>query len=361
LIGVNNECGRVLVVDDNRVNRIKLARLLERQGHDVAVAEDGHEALKKLHSQQFDILLLDIVMPGMDGYEVLAQMHANEELAAIPVIVISSIDEMQSVVKCIQMGAEDYLPKPFDAVLLRARLQASLEKKRLRDQQKMHLQELRVEREKSERLLLNILPRPIADRLKQRGGVIADSFESVTVMFADIADFTSLSAGMSPTRLVVLLNEIFSAFDQETARHGLEKIKTVGDEYMVVGGLPLPRPDHTEAVAQLALAIQARCRTFRTDEGKRIEFRIGINTGPVVAGVIGESKFCYDLWGDTVNIASRMTSHGKRNAIQVSESTYQALRDQFVLESRGPITLKGRGPMPAYLLRGRNPAEEAAE
>ncbi len=354
------ESGHVLVVDDNRVNRIKLARLLERQGHRVTVAEDGSQALKKLRSQEFDILLLDIVMPEMDGYEVLARIRADPALAAIPVIVISSIDEMQSVVKCIEMGAEDYLPKPFDSVLLRARIQASLEKKRLRDQQQMYLQELRSEREKSERLLLNILPRPIADRLKQGGGVIADSFPSVTVMFADIADFTSLSAGMSPTRLVVLLNEIFSAFDQETSRHGLEKIKTVGDEYMVVGGLPLARDDHAQAVARLALAIQKRCREFRTDAGKRIEFRIGMNTGPVVAGVIGESKFCYDLWGDTVNVASRMTSHGMRNAIQVTDSTYQALRGEFLLESRGPIALKGRGSMPAYLLRAELPQTRVA-
>ncbi len=354
------ESGHVLVVDDNRVNRIKLARLLERQGHSVDVASDGQEALEKLRSHEFDVLLLDIVMPGMDGYQVLAEVHADEELANIPVIVISSIDEMQSVVKCIEMGAEDYLSKPFDAVLLRARMMASLEKKRLRDQQKMYLQQLRSEREKSERLLLNMLPRPIAERLKHGGGVIADSFPSVTVMFADIADFTSMSAGMSPTRLVVLLNEIFSTFDKETSRHGLEKIKTVGDEYMVVGGLPLARPDHAEAVASLALAIQKRGREFSTDTGKRIEFRIGINTGPVVAGVIGESKFCYDLWGDTVNIASRMTSHGMRNAIQVSESTYEALKGKFLLESRGPVALKGRGEMPAFLLRGLLPHKVAA-
>ena len=175
--------GQLLAVDDNRVNRIKLARLIELLGHDVTLVEDGEKALELLKSRPFDLLLLDIVMPGMDGYEVLRRLRLDGALRTLPVIVISAIDNLKSVVKCIEMGAEDYLPKPFDPVLLRARIDACLEKKRLRDHEQEYLQQLQIERERSERLLLNILPQPIAERLKHGQHVIADSFPEVTVLF----------------------------------------------------------------------------------------------------------------------------------------------------------------------------------
>jgi len=308
-----------------------------------------------VRAQPFDLMLLDIVMPEMDGYQVLERMKRDSALRNIPVIVISGLDEMESVVRCIKMGAEDYLPKPFDPVLLKARIEACLEKKRLRDQEQAYLEQLQIEREKSERLLLNILPKPIAERLKQGESTIADSFAEVTVLFADIVDFTSLSAHVSPTDLVVLLNEIFSTFDQLAEKHGLEKIKTLGDAYMVVGGLPMPRPDHAEAVAEMALDIQEEVSPFFKIEkdGKPLRIRIGIHTGPVVAGVIGTKKFTYDLWGNTVNIASRMQSHGLDGRIQVTATTYERLRDKYLFEERGMIQVKGKGEMMAYLLVGR--------
>ena len=250
--------GHVLAVDDNRVNRIALSRLLRQLGLSVTLAENGQEALEQLKQRPFDLLLLDIIMPEMDGYEVLRRLKQDRQLRDIPVIVISAIDDMKSVVKCIEMGAEDYLPKPFDPVLLRARIGASLEKKRLRDQEQEYLRQLQIEREKAEKLLLNILPRPVAERLKAGQTVIADSFSDVTVLFADIVSFTRLSTNMSPRKLVVMLNEVFSAFDECTLRFGLEKIKTVGDEYMAVGGLPIARNDHAEAIAHLALCMQER-------------------------------------------------------------------------------------------------------
>jgi len=212
---------------------------------------------------------------------------------------------------------------------------------------------LQIEKEKSEQLLLNILPEPVADRLKQQNGIIADSFSEATVMFADIANFTQMSAAMPAEEMVALLNEIFSTFDSLAERYHLEKIKTIGDAYMVVGGLPYPNQDHAIAVADMAIAMQAEIERFSKRHHKPFAMRIGINTGPVVAGVIGRKKFIYDLWGDTVNIASRMESEGIVSQIQVTEATYERLRHQFALRCRGRISVKGRGEMVTYLLVGR--------
>ena len=207
-----------------------------------------------------------------------------------------------------------------------------------------------IEEEKVERLLLNILPFSIAERLKEEEGTIADSFPDVTILFADIVDFTKASAAISPEEMVATLNEVFSAFDQLAEKHGLEKIKTIGDAYMVVGGLPDPRLDHAEAMAEMALDMQTELA--RINEGRTIPIsvRIGLNTGPVVAGVIGTKKFLYDLWGDTVNTASRMESFGVSGRIQVTEATYQRLRERYEFEERGTIAIKGKGEMMTYLM-----------
>ncbi|MBW4678826.1 MAG: DUF3365 domain-containing protein [Microcoleus vaginatus WJT46-NPBG5] len=218
-------------------------------------------------------------------------------------------------------------------------------------------QELTSEQEKSERLLLNILPQPIADQLKQGHHTIADWFSEVTVLFADIVGFTQLSDRISPTELVNVLNEIFSGFDRLTEKYGLEKIKTIGDNYMVAGGLPTQRPDHAEAIAEMALDIQQEIEQFNAKHKAELSIRIGINTGPVVAGVIGTKKFIYDLWGDAVNTASRMESHGIPGAIQVTESTYERLQDKFAFKERGVMEIKGKGQMTTYLLTGRIKSE----
>jgi guanylate cyclase len=204
------------------------------------------------------------------------------------------------------------------------------------------------ERERSERLLLNVLPEPIAERLKAGESVIADASSEVGVLFADIADFTPRSETMSPDDVVRLLNDVFTAFDGLAASHGVEKIKTIGDAYMAASGLLEPTPRHVEDLADLALAMQDEARRLGT-----IRLRIGIDIGPVVAGVIGRRKFSYDLWGDTVNTASRMESHGIPDAIQVTERAYRRLAGSFAFEERGLIEVKGKGPMRAYLLQGR--------
>ncbi|WP_017304599.1 adenylate/guanylate cyclase domain-containing protein [Spirulina subsalsa] len=220
--------------------------------------------------------------------------------------------------------------------------------------------ELAREREKVERLLLNVLPESIADRLKkdegafaQRSEGIAEFFEEVTILFADIVGFAPLSLRLPPVEVVNLLNEIFSAFDAIAQRLGLEKIKTIGDAYMVAGGLPTPRPDHAEAIAEMALGMLQALDRFQGYKGETFQIRVGINTGVVVAGVIGTQKFMYDLWGDTVNVAARMESHGEPGKIQVTEATYERLKGKYELEERGMIALKGRGEMLTYWLNSR--------
>ena len=343
----------VLVVDDHDFSRDAVARSLALDGHTVFVAKNGHQALTLLRARSFDLVLLDIMMPEMNGFQVLEQCRSDPQLRHIPIVVISGSDDLDSVVRCVEMGAADYLFKPFDHVLFKARVDACLEKKRLRDQEQAYIRQLKAEQEKSERLLLNVLPAPIAARLKQEQGIIAEQFDDVTVLFADIVDFTTLAARVTPTELVGVLNEIFSLFDELAEQHELEKIKTIGDAYMVVGGLPVARADHAEAVADMALDMRRAMTRFSAEHGELFTMRIGISSGPAVAGVIGTTKFAYDLWGDTVNTASRMESHGLPGHIQVSAATYKRLRAAYRFTTRGLIDVKGKGAMRTYLLDGK--------
>jgi class 3 adenylate cyclase len=207
--------------------------------------------------------------------------------------------------------------------------------------------------ERSEELLRNILPESIATRLKARDGTIADSFSGATVLFADIVGFTALSARLSPSRVVDLLNELFCCYDDLAGSLGLEKIKTIGDCYMVAGGLPVPRDDHAEAVAEMALGMQRITRDFGERFGEPIRVRVGIHSGPVVAGVIGKRKFIYDVWGDTVNTASRMESHGVADAVHLTHASHELLVGKYRMTSRGVVDIKGKGPMQTWFLGAR--------
>jgi adenylate cyclase len=217
------------------------------------------------------------------------------------------------------------------------------------------------EQARSERLLLNVLPEPVAARLKQDDGIIADACEEVTVLFADIVGFTGLSERLSASDVVALLDRVFASWDSLAAEHGVEKIKTIGDAYMVAGGIPSPREDHVEAIAETALAMGPALSGLSAETGTALQVRIGIDTGPVVAGVIGRAKFIYDLWGDTVNTASRMESHAQPGTIQVTERTYERLRERYELVPRGTIEVKGKGQMTTYLLLGRREVQVRAD
>ncbi|HSM81121.1 MAG TPA: adenylate/guanylate cyclase domain-containing protein [Nodosilinea sp.] len=215
---------------------------------------------------------------------------------------------------------------------------------------------------RSERLLHNVLPASIAEQLKQETGMaIASRFDEATILFADIVNFTGLAVEMPPTQLVRLLDDIFSAFDAIADRLELEKIKTIGDAYMVVGGLPQPQPDHAQRVMAMALEMLAAVKHFKRQDGQPFCLRIGINTGPVVAGVIGIKKFSYDLWGDAVNVASRLESQGVIGRIQVSPATYERLKDQYSFEARGSLKIKGRGDMQTYLYGGGEADRQTGE
>jgi class 3 adenylate cyclase len=344
---------RILVVDDNASNRDLLSRRLQRQGHTVLQAEDGASALALVEKEAVDLVLLDLMMPGISGYDVLARLKGDPRTRDIPIIMISALTELDSIVRCIEAGADDYLAKPFDPTLLRARVGSSLEKKHLRDREREMVEALRIEKERSEQLLLNILPKAIVTRLHGGEAIIADHLSDVTILFSDLVAFTKLSSQLSAGDLVRLLNGLFSEFDRLALGLGVEKIKTIGDAYMLVGGLPEPRADHAHAVADMALAMIETVERMNCDLPVPLQMRIGIHSGDVVAGVIGTHKFAYDIWGDTVNIASRMESHGMANRIHISAATRGHVHERFRLEPHGTVDIKGKGPMETYFLLGR--------
>ncbi len=351
---MSTETGNILVVDDDALNRLLIHTNLEEQGFCVEDAENGQQAMDRLASRMYDVVLLDLLMPVMDGFEVLRRMKEDLTLRHIPVIVISGTDEMGNIVRCIEMGAMDYLPKPFDPLLLKARLNASLAAKRLRDIELAYLEKIQVEQKKSEELLLNVLPEPIAEQLKQGKTTIIDHFPSVSVLFADLVGFTQFVASHTPDEMYTLLNTVFMAFDRLAGQHGLEKIKTIGDAYMVAGGLPLPNPRHLEAAADMAIDIHHEMERLSSSGAiPQFQVRIGIHTGPVVAGVIGQRKFAYDLWGDTVNTASRLHTNGQGGKTLVTETVYELLKDRYQMSEHGTFKYKGLSAIRTYWLEGK--------
>jgi adenylate cyclase len=348
-----SETARILVVDDNASNRDLLFRRLSHDGHHVARADSGRRALEVLEVEAFDLILLDLLMPDLNGFEVLERLKADERWHDIPVIMISGLQETDSVIRCIEAGAEDYLAKPSNPVLLRARISACLERKRWRDRERRYVERIELERQRYETLLRNILPGQIVSRLNNGEVVIADRVEEATILFADLVGFTAAASRVTPDVLVNNLNRIFSAFDDLCQRLQIEKIKTIGDAYMAAAGLPLPRPDHAEAMADFALAMLAALERVNAAAEVAFQMRIGIHTGPVVAGVIGSHRFLYDIWGDTVNLASRLESHGLPGRIHVSPQTRQLLEGRYHLEARGLINLRGIGKVRTAFLTGR--------
>ena len=338
--------GLVLVVDDEEQNRSLLRDPLEARGYDIAEAENGLQALQKIAGRPPDVVLLDLMMPEMDGFEVCRRLKADLRTAHIPILMVTALSERKERLMGIEAGANDFLNKPVDLQDVILRVGNAVYAKRLHDR-------LQLEQEKSEQLLLNILPKPVAERMKKGETNIADSYPNVTVLVADLVGFSTLSTHISPEQIVQLLNEIFSAFDLLAEKHGLEKIKTIGDAYMVAGGISVPRPDHAEASAELALNLQEEIKRLNQEYNTSVRLRIGICTGPVVAGVIGRGRFAYDLWGETVNVACRLESTGQAGKIQVAESTYEQLKDKYQFEPKHRVDIKGHDHLSAFWLDKR--------
>lgn len=331
---------RILVIEDEPANIQTLSTLLKERGYNINIATNGRQGLQVLERIRPDLILLDIMMPEMDGFETCRRIKASTAWREIPIIFLTAKADTADIVRGFELGAVDYVAKPFNAHELLARVNT-------------HLTLNYLHRE-NERLLLNVLPASIANKLKQQVGIIAERFDDASVLFADIVGFTPLSARLSPTELIESLNRVFSGFDELADHHKLEKIKTIGDGYMVAGGLIEQNADHLAAMATMALAMHENARKLNSKFGG-FSLRIGLQVGSVIAGVIGIRKFIYDVWGDTVNTASRLESHGAPGRTHVSEMVFERLQGRFAFEKRGTIELKGRGPMNTYFLGAPTP------
>ena len=353
--------GKILIVDDLEANVRLLEGMLRVAGYTSVASTMDPRAVCELHRKnRYDLILLDLQMPGMDGFQVMEGLKAIETEGYLPVLVITAQPDHK--LRALKAGAKDFVSKPFELAEVLIRVYNILEVRLLHLDTKRLYDQVLAEQKVSERLLRNVLPHSIAERLKWRSEVlaesftevIADSFAHVTVLFADIVDFTSFAEGVSAEAVVEVLNEIFTSFDGIADKYGLEKIKTIGDAYMVAAGLPIPVADHATRVANMALDMLEAIERFNEHSGSKLKMRVGIDSGAVVAGVIGKRKFLYDLWGDVVNTASRMESHGVAGRIQVTDATRQYLHGSFVLQERGSVEVKGKGEMHTWFLIGRD-------
>lgn len=327
--------GRLLVVDDNKVNRLLLGRSLEQQGHSIEMAENGQQALEMMRAKPFDLVLLDIEMPVMDGYQVLEKVTSDLLLRDIPIIITSALEELNSVVKCIEMGAEDYLVKPVNPVLLKARIGASLEKKRLRDQQR--------------ELIRKFATSEVATDLETSGFALGGKFVEATAMFSDIRSFTTIAESQTPAETIELLNTYYTLMFEAISDQGGVVNQMVGDGLMAIFGAPLVQEDHCQRAVLAALDMIEMIQLLnvdRTSQGKgEIRIGIGIASGQVIAGYTGTTRRAtYTCVGDTVNLAARLESHTKvvGKPILIDAATQSALSPNLVVQPEGSFQLKGK-------------------
>ena len=338
----NAEKGELLVVDDNRVNRLLVARTLEQFGHRVAFAENGRLALETLRNHPVDLVLLDIEMPEMDGYQTLEALQADPKLRDIPIVMMSSLDEVDSVARCIEMGAEDYLFKPVNAVLLRARVAASLEKKRLRDQQR--------------ELFRKFATAEVAEELLATGFALGGKHVDATVMFSDIRSFTSLVESRGPAETIDLLGSYYTLMFDAIGAHGGVVNQMVGDGLMALFGAPLPHADHAERAVRAGLEMLELMADFDREQAAQgkpeIRIGIGIASGQVIAGYTGtQRRVTYTCVGDTVNLAAHLEAHTKvlGQPILIEEHTRAGLSSAIRVEDHGPVQFKTRAqPVRVY-------------
>jgi class 3 adenylate cyclase len=334
-MGNDRQPGRLLVVDDNRVNRLLLAHGLEQDGHTVTSVENGRQAMETLRAESYDLVLLDIEMPELNGFEVLEALLQDPILRELPVIMTSASDELDRVVRCIEMGAEDYLTKPLNPILLRARVNASLEKKRLRDQQR--------------RLFRTFATPEVAEELLQKGFTLGGKHVTATAMFADIRSFTTLAESQDPADTIELLNDYFTLMFDAISSNGGTLNQMVGDGIMAVFGAPIFYEDHRARAVRAALTMMENLKLFNLDRdsmGKeRIRIGIGIATGKMIAGYTGtQQRAFYTCVGDTVNLASRIEDHTKVavRPILIDQYTFEGLPEGVQAEALGPVIFKGK-------------------
>jgi adenylate cyclase len=330
----------ILLVDDDENNRYTLSRRLKRENYtDITEAVNGRIALELMRDRSFDLVLLDVMMPEMDGYEVLHQIKSNMNLRDIPVIMISALDAIDSVVRCIEMGAEDFLPKPFNPILLKARIGASLEKRRLRSQEETYMRTIEAEKRRSDDLLRAMLPPGAIRELKATNEVKPRRYEGVAVLICDIVEFTAYCDKNPPEQVVAELQTLIEEFERITATHGLEKIKTIGDALMATAGLLQPLDEPLVAAVRCGLDLVAATRRVHPNWG----IRVGIHQGPVVAGIVGKRQFLFDLWGDTVNMAARIGTCAPINSVFMSSLVWMRIRSRCQAQAQGLFDLKGKG------------------
>jgi len=330
-----HEPGHLLIVDDNKVNRILLSRGLEQYGHTIETAENGRQGLEMLKRGSYDLVLLDIEMPEMNGYQVLEACLKDDDLSNIPIIMTSSLDEIDSVVKCVELGAEDYLNKPVNPILLRARVNASLEKKRLRDEQR--------------KLIRTFATKEVADELSKTGFSLGGNLVDASVMFADIRAFTTLSEASTPAEIIELLNDYYALMFEAITGNGGTVNQMIGDGLMAIFGAPVHHEDHCQRAVTAALEMLELVDGFNQNqaalEKPQIKIGVGIASGQVVAGFTGtQHRATYTCVGDTVNLASRLETHTKvvGKPILIEGVTRAAIGDAFKLESHGMVQLKGK-------------------
>ena len=354
---------KVLIVDDLPANVLLLERMLAGAGYDDVTSTLDPRAVRELHEKnRYDLIVLDLQMPGMDGFEVMEGLKGIEADAYLPVLVVTAQPDQK--LRALKAGARDFISKPFDVAEVLTRVHNLLEVRLLHVEIQRKNAELKTlfdqvvaERKMSERLALQVPPDSIAARLQARPDVTADSFASVTIVIADIVGFSELTPDLAPERMALLLEEIFADFDGRAKERGLKRVKTLGNSYMAAAGLPVASDNHAVRAAHLALDMVDALDRFNERSGHSLQVRIGIASGPVVAGVIGKRMYVYDVWGDAVNTASRMESHGVAGRVQVSESTQRRLGEPFTLEARGALDVKGQGEVQTWFVAGRHSTE----
>jgi len=351
---------RILIVDDQPANVRLLERMLGDAGYQSITSTLEPRTVRELHEKnRYDLILLDLQMPGMDGFQVMEGLQPIETAGYLPVLVITAQPDHK--LRALRAGAKDFISKPFDVAEVLTRVHNMLEVRllhveihRKNEELKRLFDQVVAERKLSERLALHVPPDSIAARLQARPDVAVDSVADVSVVIADIVGLAELTSTRSPEQLALCVDEIFTGFDGLAGERGLKKVKTLGNSYMAVAGVPVPARDHATRAAHLSLDMVDVVDRFNERSGKSLQVRIGIATGVVVAGVIGKRRYLYDVWGDTVNTASWMESHGVAGRVQVSESTRQLLVEPFLLEERGALEVEGRGEIKTWFVGRRN-------